>query len=199
MQNIVIKRISAYLIDLFLITFVAFLIIQIPFVNPYMSKYEKTYNEYIKLEKKYDNRKIKVNEYNTKSRNLSYKMDKYNFPYTVVTTACLFGYFILFQYYNNGQTLGKKLLKIRIKSNDNKKLKFTNYLIRGLLLNNIIINILMILCLLITDRTIYYYSTYVISIIQVVFMYANIITLLFRKDNRGLHDIVANTKVVEAN
>lgn len=197
MKNIVMKRFLAYVIDIFLVTFIAFIIIQIPVINPYLDRYEKKYNEYIEIQEKYENKKISEKEYNKESRNLSYTLDKYNFPYTVVTTACLFGYFILFQYYNNGQTLGKKLLKLRVKGYNDKKIGFKNYLIRSLLLNNIIINILMLLCLLITDKSIYYYSTYVISIIQIIFMYANIIVLLFRKDNRGLHDVVSGTLVIE--
>ena len=97
MDNIVLKRVGAYFIDLFLVTLIAFTIVQIPFINPYLEKYEETYEKLEKLEKDYKDEKIKEEEYILESRKISYQIDKYNFPYTLVTTACLFGYFVLFQ------------------------------------------------------------------------------------------------------
>lgn len=195
MDNIVLKRVGAYFIDLFLVTLIAFTIVQIPFINPYLEKYEETYEKLEKLEKDYKDEKIKEEEYILESKKLSYQIDKYNFPYTLVTTACLFGYFVLFQYYNNGQTFGKKILKIRIKGYKNKKLKFINYFIRGLVLNSILVNILLMISLLVTKSNTYYYLSFGFSIMESLFMYSTIITMLFRKDNRGLHDIISNTKV----
>ena len=196
MDNIVLKRVGAYFIDSFIVTFISFLIIQIPFINPYSDKYEDAYEKMTKLEENYEEKKMSDKEYLNEIKGLNYEVNKYNFPYTLVTTATLFGYFILFQYYNKGQTFGKKILKIKLKGIKNKKLKFKNYLIRGLILESIIINILLMLCLIISNKDIYYYLTLGISIIESAFLYSIIVTMLFRKDNRGLHDILASTKVV---
>ena len=52
------------------------------------------------------------------------------------------------------------------------------------------------IALLVTKNNTYYYLSFGLSIIESLFMYATIITMLFRKDNRGLHDLISNIKVV---
>ena len=107
-------------------------------------------------------------------------------------------YFVVIQYYFDGQTLGKKIMKLKVAAN-NKPLNILNYLLRSLILNEVLINMLSIFFIIILSKNnfllyskISYVITYVIELI-IVFM------IIFTKDNRGLHDMIANTKVVETN
>jgi len=195
MNSIVMKRFSAYLIDILIVTVISTLISQIPMINPNHQKYSDNYEKLVELEEQYSEDKIEEDEYKEEYIKLNKKLDTYSFPYTVVTVACLFGYFTLFQYFNNGQTIGKKVTKIRLKGK-HKKLHFWSCLVRSLLLNSIFINVVSMILLFVTNATGYYYSNYVLSIIESIFMYSTIIVMLFRKDGRALHDLISNTKVV---
>ena len=53
----------------------------------------------------------------------------------------------------NGQTLGKKIMKIQIVSSENKKLSMNNYLIRSLLVDSILMNIISIITILLMNKT----------------------------------------------
>ena len=96
----------------------------------------------------------------------------------------------------NGETLGKKLMKIKITSNNDKKLTMNNYLIRALVIDSVLMNIITIITILLFSKDIYLTSY---NIISYVFSFVYIVSLamiLFSKNGRGLQDILANTKVI---
>ena len=97
----------------------------------------------------------------------------------------------------NGQTLGKKIMKLRVVSNNEKKLNFWKYLIRIVILNNIWLSLINIGAVYVVSGVKFYYVTYVISMLSSLIYMLNLIMVMFRKDNRGLHDMVAGTKVIE--
>lgn len=165
----------------------------------------KNYNKYLEntdnedLSEK-DIKKIKTElkeEYEEKIKNYSYKLSKLSSIQKIISMLCILLYFVVFQYYFNGQTLGKKIMKIQIVSNNEKQLTILNYFIRSLILNELVINIISIICILILNKNNYliysqiiYYVTYVLEM-TIIFM------IMFDKNNRGLHDFASNTKVIE--
>ena len=105
-------------------------------------------------------------------------------------------YFVVLTYFMNGETLGKKLMKIKITSNNDKKLTMNNYLIRALVIDSVLMNIITIITILLFSKDIYLTSY---NIISYVFSFVYIVSLamiLFSKNGRGLQDILANTKVI---
>lgn len=165
----------------------------------------KNYNKYLEntdnedLSEK-DIKKIKTElkeEYEEKIKNYSYKLSKLSSIQKIISMLCILLYFVVFQYYFNGQTLGKKIMKIQIVSNNGKQLTILNYFIRSLILNELVINIISIICILTFNKNNYliysqiiYYVTYVLEM-TIIFM------IMFDKNNRGLHDFASNTKVIE--
>ncbi len=162
------------------------------------SKYLEDFNDEELSEK--DIKKIKVNsedEYIEKLKNYSYKLGKLSIIQKTISILCILLYFVVFQYYFNGQTLGKKLLKLQVVSNNGKTLTILNYFIRTLILNEVFINTVSIICNIFLSKKNYliyseiiYYVTYVVEM-TIIFM------ILFDKNNRGLHDFASNTKVIE--
>ena len=156
------KRVCAYMIDLFIVMILASLVSSIPLLNKKMDKYQKTYSEYedkyniysdyIKLlDEDYEDKEITEEEYNKLIENETYKeiiitkyedskitsgeykkiVEKINSEFdlvakdytyilgkegisnSIITLVCTLLYFGVAQYFLKGQTVGKKLLKLK--------------------------------------------------------------------------------------
>ena len=187
-MDISLKRIVAYLIDIFIVTLIAGAISSIRILNPYYSDYEKTLTRYNELVEKTDVDKNEV-------ININHDIYKYRTYQTIISVSSLILYFGVFQYSTKGQTIGKRLLKLRIVSNNKKKLNIGNYILRIIILNNIIFTILAFLGVYVLDNNVFYYATLIIGGIQSIILSINILMIVLRRDRRGLHDILSNTTV----
>ena len=188
------KRILAYMIDIFVITCLTTLI---TYFIPENKEYNASLKEYTDLIKEYSNENISKKDFLESTNNIVYKMNKESIPTTIVTTVLSLGYFVVLAYFMNGQTLGKKIMKLQIISDNNNKLTMNNYLLRGFLFNSILMNILGIIAIIFLNKTTYITTN---DIITYIFSGLYIITfglILFRQDGRGLHDLIAHTKVID--
>ena len=172
-------------------------------------KLVKLDNEYLeKLEESYKDKKISEKEYNKIVEDLNkryekiekeygYQLLKYSTIPTIINLMCILLYFVVIQFSFNGQTLGKKLLKLRIVSNNKKELTIFNYFIRSLIVNEVFINVLNVICILVLSKNSYFAYNQVIYIITYILEMAILFTIAFDKNARGLHDYISNTKVIE--
>ena len=102
----------------------------------------------------------------------------------------------MFVYFTKGQTLGKKIMGIKIVSNKGKDLKLHNYFIRAFILNGVIMNILTLIAICFKEST--YLTIYTVaSNFDMILTIVIFLMILFYKDGRGLHDIFAGTKVID--
>lgn len=168
----------------------------------------KTYISYLKdieldkelAQKEYENIVENINEeYFKIEENYSYKLVKLSIIPTIISLLCILMYFVVLQYYCNGQTLGKKLMKLQVKSNNDRRLNILNYLIRCLIVNEVFVNIISVVFLLILNKQGYILYSQIIYVITYILEVAIIFSITFNKEHRGLHDIVSNTKVIELN
>lgn len=158
----------------------------------------KNYITNIDSKDKLNNIKEEVqNQYKLVEEDYAYKLIKLSIIQKIISVLCILMYFVVIQYYLNGQTLGKKLMKLQVKSNNNKNLTILNYFIRSLILNEVVINVMNIICILVLSKSSYitynqiiYFVTYIIEM-TILFM------IMFDKDNRGLHDYASNTRVID--
>jgi len=187
------KRICAYVIDFFIITFLS---IFLTYFLPENKEYEKDAAEYIELFHDYTNKNINQEEFVTKTNDVAYSMSKNSVTVTVVTTVLTTVYFVVYAYFMDGQTLGKKLMKLKIVSKNRGKLTMNNYLIRGLLANTILMNTLSVIFILGLSKETFIkvndITTYIFGLVDIV----SFGMILFREDKKGLHDIIAGTKVI---
>ena len=175
------KRIIAFVIDIVIVSLVVSLINLLP-LDPYKDKYKDAHEKY--------NDKDEIIE-------LNYEVYKYRTYSSMFSATALILYFGVLPLVMNGQTLGKKIMKLRVVSNNEKKLNFWKYLIRIVILNNIWLSLINVGAVYVVSGVKFYYVTYVISMLSSLIYMLNLIMVMFRKDNRGLHDMVAGTKVIE--
>lgn len=197
--NLALKRIGAYLIDFFIIAFLSSILTYLSFINPKYDEYIQASEEYTKILNSYYENKIDINELNEKTQNISYELSKTGYVYIIGDIVIAFLYFGIFAYFKKGQTLGKKAMNIRIVSNvDNKELKPYNYFVRVFILNSVILNLVSLIGICFSKNTylkLYTYGANFDSILLIVI----ILMILFQKEGRGLHDILAGTKVIDLN
>ena len=217
-MKIVFKRVTAYMIDILLVSFVSTLITSNSYINKDYDKYinlyeeyENFYNEYEDsievLQESLEDEEITQDEYDIKLEEINSKYDDKNIDYnykliklssisTIISILVILLYFVVIQYYFSGKTLGKWIMKLRVISKSNKKLSILNYLLRCLILNSVLINVLSVIFVLVLSKSGYLIYNEIIYIVSYVIEMAIVFMMFFDKNNRGLHDYIANTKVV---
>ena len=195
------KRISAYFLDILLIYLFISLITSIKVINPYYDKYTEETEKYTELMKLYTDKEIDEKEFLKESREVVYYLSKYSVSSNIVIAVVIVAYFGLFQKFNKGQTLGKKIMRIKVTSNDDKELSLFSYLLRLLpsyhvFVGNIIVLIANSVLINYLDVNKYYNANIIITYVFFGIAIISFVMILIREDKRGLHDIISNTKVI---
>lgn len=146
----------------------------------------------------YDDIIKKVNDYySNQELDYSYNLVKLSVIQTIISILCILMYFVIIQYYFNGQTLGKKIMKLQVVSIKDKPLTIVNYFIRSLIVNEVFINVMSIIFVIILNKENYVIYSQIVYIITYIVEIIIIFTIVFDKNHRGIHDYISNTKVVE--
>lgn len=178
---------------------------------------EKEYNSLIKnypsykdsLTKSYEDQKLTEKEYNALVKEIDnkyqsdyeevyYQVEKNSITYFVIYLIAVFAYFVGFNKITNGQTLGKKLTRLKIvNSKDNSKpIPIWSYLVRAILLYQPIYYIVKLIGINILSMNQYYNITSIFYDIQYYLELIIIAMVMIRQDGKGLHDFLAKTRVV---
>ena len=97
---------------------------------------------------------------------------------------------------NNGQTLGKKLFKIKVQSEEKEKLSLMQITVRSLLINVIAFNFINVLAVVFLSKDLYLAVNSIVTFGQWIIFIASVLLILYNKDKNGVHDMLAKTKVV---
>ncbi len=186
------KRLLAYVIDTIILT----LIIGVLSNVASNKQYEKASEEYMRLQESYMKQEITITEYQNDIKPLVYDMQKSSVTINTVSVLLSIAYFIVFQYLNRGQTIGKKLMRIKITEN-NKEPSLKAMVIRTIIINSILTGILNIVLVYLLNKNTYYTGYQIVSYIELAFAFISALFIIYRKDKLGLHDIIAKTEVIE--
>ena len=189
------KRILAYLIDVVIVLFASSMLSSISYLNPQLETYNKYYDEYSEKTKDYLDKKTTDDEYLHITNDYSYKLERNSVYSSVISVVTILLYFGVFQKYNNGQTLGKKLLNIRVKGN----LNIFKYLLRTAIIYNVFINVAKIILIVALDQNQYLIANKYLYALALVVEVTTIVMIMLRKDHKGLHDLIVGSEVIEEN
>lgn len=186
------KRLVSYIIDIIIVsTIVTVICLALP------DKGKESEKKLEELSTKLMDKEIDIDKYMTEYKNIIYDNNKKNMLETGINLAITVAYFVIFQYMNKGQTLGKKLLKIKVVDNDSKReIGIVKGLLRTLLIQNLLSSIVTIGLISFISKKAYINMYLSISEIESIFVFITAILVLYRKDGRGLHDMIANTTVI---
>ena len=184
------KRIGAYVIDYIIIMIVLMGITASVNVGSDITK------EVNDLMNEYKEGNITIEEYTEKVMPLNYELTKRKLPVNVATSVVCIGYYIVFAYFNKGQTLGKKLCKIKVVNDKGERPSIWNMIVRGLFIYGIVTTLYSTISINFLDMEKFNYSVSVISAIESMVIIISILMMLYKKDGRGLHDIIAKTNVI---
>lgn len=196
MNNIVLKRVIAYLVDFMIVASIASIFSYIPFLNPNRLLYEEKYNEILSLYEQLESGDLSRDDYQKAYYPLYYDLNHLNLNYAIINMIVLIGYFGFFQWQFGGQTIGKKLLKIKVVTLDENRPSIVSHLIRTVILNNIVITILQIIVLFSFSVDNFYPIYTNINLVGYILLYILVFLVFVRQDHRGLHDMIASTKVI---
>lgn len=194
-NNFTFKRISAYFIDFIIVAFIAAIFSEFAIINPYYDEYYDTYESYNEFLDNIEN--VNDKDVLIKLENYTYDIAKYGVYFTIITCVVSFLYYSICQYYSDGKTLGKALFKLKIVGKRNKRVAFFQMIIRTFLINSILVYALTILFVFMLNKQYCLLGLSIIEIFDYFFIFVSITMILFRKDNKGLHDLISGTMVIE--
>lgn len=184
------KRASAYLIDLIIIIIILSLVSLI--YHPDVSSLNANMDT---ITIKYATKDITFTEYITELSSIYKQMDIINIFLNLINILIIISYFIIFPYLNDGKTVGKKLMHIEVRNQSNQPLSLTSLFVRNLIINGLLYLLAVVICSLVVPENIYFGTITALGIIQIGLLLASIIMVLYRKDKKGLHDLIAKTWV----
>ena len=184
------KRASAYLIDLIVIIIILSLVSliyhpDVSFLNANMDN----------ITVEYANKDITFTEYITELSSIYKQMDITNIFLILINVLIIIIYFIIYPYLNDGKTIGKKLMHIEVRNQSNQPLSLVSLFVRNLVINGLLYLLAVIICSLIVPENLYFGTITALGIIQIGLLLTSIIMVLYRKDKKGLHDLIAKTWV----
>ena len=188
-----VKRLCAYIIDYLLIVILISLI-STPFTD--VKKTEKLEKESAEIVQQYQKSEISSKEYLERYTSVYYSLSRCTGIMTFVTILASILYYVVFQFYNKGQTIGKKLMRIKIISNDGD-LSMNQMIFRSLIANMILLNIINFGLITFVSKNIFMGAFAIVSMIQYLIMFVSIL-LATGKEGRTIHDRIVHTRVVNA-
>ncbi len=183
------KRFLAYIVDFILINLIFIILYKlIPNGNISLLNHDlnKT-NEYLL------NNSIELKTYLDNFAMMTYEIDKANVIQLGLNTLLFIIYFIIIPIVTKGYTLGLYLFNLKIDG----KINFKNLLIRSIVINGLFYMILNIINVSIFNYKIYFILTAILGFMQFLLVIISIFMIIYRKDKKGLQDILSNTQIVQ--
>ncbi len=185
------SRLAAYILDAIIISLVLSLISGL-FPN---NNYKKLNDELNTITENYTENKIDTKTYLYNYADINQEMLKSSLYINIIQGLLIIGYYVILPMCNNGQTLGKKLLKIKVVS-DKGELDYNQLIIRALILHGLGYWCLSMALLYIIPSFAYFVTTFILSFIETVVTVISAIMIARRDNHKGIHDILSGTKVL---
>lgn len=181
------KRFLAYIIDILIVLVICSIINNI-IPNTKINELNHSLNV---ITENVLNNEISMKEYLSNYIYVNYLIDKSNVLSTILNLVVLIIYFIIVPLLNGGKTIGLSILKLKIAGNVN----FKNLFIRNIITTGILYIILNILLIFILKYKNYFIMLSILAFIQFLLVIISTFMVIYKKDEKGLQDILSNTYI----
>ncbi len=192
LKALLLQRFLAFIIDMFLILIVASLI-STPFVDT--ERLEKIEKQEFETLEKFQNEEIDAKTYIDTYSSLYYKSKRESGLVSIITIFLEVVYFVVYQTYKKGQTIGKKLMKIKVVSDDGE-LSSNQMIYRAFIANFIIFSLISFAFMLFGPKDIFFYVSIVFECIQFLILLISAIMIMKSENGKAIHDRLAHTTVI---
>lgn len=187
------KRIIAYIIDFIFIT--AILMILSYFI-PKNSNVEFLNKDINNLTEQVLNNEITFQSYAKEYSIYLSNIDSENVIYNVISVIIMLIYYVIIPVIFKA-TLGKNIMKLEIKNKNDKKLNLYNTFIRSIITEGMLYSLVTIFMVQIVSSKMYLISLIILGFIQFILVITSLFMILYRKDKRGLQDILSKSIVID--
>lgn len=188
------KRLVAYIIDFLFVMSILMIVYNLFLKNDVVKGYELKLNL---LSESYMKKEITFSKYTELYSEYIYKIDYNSIIKNILNIVLIFIYYIVFPFIFNGQTFGKKIMKIKIVDRKKEgKVSFVSLIIRSLIINALLVTLISIILVLLLKYNFYFIASSIFVILQLLLVIISACMLLYRKDKLSLEDILSNSKVV---
>ena len=187
------SRICAFFLDMLIVSLLASLLAT-PFVSK--EKMESLSEDYEKIVEKIQTQDISLQEYSVDIANLRYEIIRTNGMGTIISVLIGMIWFVVIPLYYGGQTIGKKILKIKMIS-DKGDLTANQLIVRTMIGNSFLFDLLGVVEVLILPKYIFYYCHWLLLFVPYIIMLCSVIMVLTTKNGKAIHDYLGHTRVVK--
>lgn len=187
-----IQRFFAFIFDMLIVSLIASFITT-PFLN--YDRIQELEHKEQELVKNLESNDFKQNSFVLEYSDFYYQYSRSTGIVSIVAILIKVLYFIVYQIYNNGQTIGKKLMKIRIVS-DSDELLMNQMILRSMINNFILVDLASFVFMLFSTKRYYMSLTSIVYFIQYLLLFISVFMLIYRKDGRTITDKIVHTKVI---
>lgn len=197
------RRVIAFIIDILLVTTLVSLIVEVDFLNPQKAQMSLVNDEFkvtlLEIFTNYANSNDILGFFQALSEPFwqIYQIIVWQYIWYVIF---FIAYFVFFAYFTDGQTLGYKVMRIKVVDVGEKKVSLKNLFLRNifkgsnLFMGITLIDIIIIILTYCHNAQLFTYVSFGLTFIS--FIYEGISIVLLFKHNRAIHDYIAKTEVI---
>lgn len=178
--------------------------------DKYVSKYEEL-NESLEDEKitkeefdkncsslvnEYQEDVLSKDEFKEKENYYTYHLEKNYVVAYIINFVITLLYFVLFQGFTYGQTLGKKIMRLKVVTDEGERVSYKQLLIRSVFLFSIIYYVLETIAIFVVPIKYFLYIYNSLLFLNSLLSIIIIISIIISKNSKGLHGLVSKTKVI---
>lgn len=187
------KRMIAYIIDIILISSLLMLLF---YFVPGDLKANKVQTEIDQIGEKYASGEMDKMTYFMELSSLEKELDQRQALEIVINSVLIVIYHILVPYIWNGLTPGKRIMNIKMVSNDNKKINLMSLFIRTFIIDGLLASLLIILGIYVIPESFYLSFVSILAILQLLALIVSYFMVKYRRDSLGLGDILSRSRVI---
>lgn len=187
------RRLIAYLIDF---AFIAAILMILANFIPKSADFDFLNQDMNALTEQAMNNEITFESYLREYTNYLREIDKVNVLYNSISLIIIIIYYSIIPIYTSC-TLGKYIMKLRIERKDKKKLNFYNLILRSIIDQGLLLSLITIIMAQLVSNKTYLITIFILGIIQILLVIISGFMILYRRDARGLQDIISNSKIVK--